>query len=512
MQYNWNDVKAKTSKVMQLILAGFFDIRMKNLYGKFYMREVLEYCKREQKNNQEGMDQRKNILNKIRTIGIEVVSAERHFDVSMLNHLILYGFRSDFDVLFSDENIKTYHNLVRSITLARNAIMHDLAIEEDHLTIMRVITEAVLASEALLNFLEKSSEWRGRGKGTFITGMRREIAEIREMLLSNQFTFKQNQHDHQISIRPITLLHEDESIFNDLYLRLCAYRKAFRSGNQKSINQETSALQEVMQQVFEIYERNQHSNASLAQRAYCIVMQYNVYVEKYSEFIRELNYGYGNSSNICAQYAETAFAKLMDLVIREQPKSITFEDTQCRISITPEGGSLFLYSQKSISKEQAVDFSLPREKWLALASIIRKVTAFFLITTEDAVAVELRSPLELKKCAPLDGHSYYDEDFRINFDISYINRELSEYYDSFRVEVSNVLSLTFFSQGSYIYHSISPEATLGDIGVSEDECLTLFSELIRELYPSKDVVISNKFESKVYSDMSGGFKLRFIIR
>lgn len=334
MPYSLNDIKDETVKMMQLILADFFDIRMNSLYGKSYMREVLVYCNCKQNDgsiNQDQKAQKTIIRDKIKAVGIEVVSAKEHFDISMLYHLIAYGFQSDFDSLFSDENIniRTFHDLMRNIGTARNKIMHDMSIERDPLPIISSTIDAISDSEALLNFLEKTGNLDLSTKSTYIAEMRGEVARIEEMLLPYRSAYKQPQHNQQASIRPNNPpLHEANSIFDDLYLTLCACRKAFRLGNQININQESSALGKLMQQVFELSERNRYINVRVAQSADDIVTQYNMYVEKYNEFVQELSSGSESRANVCAQYAEEAFSILMDLVLRAQSRYISPEDTQ----------------------------------------------------------------------------------------------------------------------------------------------------------------------------------------
>lgn len=183
-----------------------------------------------------------------------------------------------------------------------------------------------------------------------------------------------------------------------------------------------------------------------------------------------------------------------------------------KLSVFSDRGSLFLYSSDSPSKEQASSYSVSETEWYTLTHIIKKFVALMFHTSEDLVSINPFSKLSDKKCAPLDGYLYYDKDFRIDFSISFINTKKHQKYDSFHIDASDTLSLSFFKNGDYIYHTVPVDSTLGDLGIDEDLCLSLSRELIQFLNPYETIVTGDFFEPKVYSDKSGSFELQFITK
>lgn len=187
-------------------------------------------------------------------------------------------------------------------------------------------------------------------------------------------------------------------------------------------------------------------------------------------------------------------------------------DIQYRLSLRSDGGSLFIYSRESISKENAKGYSVTESEWEQITCVLAECIAFLHSTDPEFVAITLQDSLEDKKCAPLDGYSYYDKQFRINFGVSYITLKKSAIYDSAHIDVSNVMELSFFNKGSYIYHAIPVDSTLADIGLDEEICIKLSKKLIEVLHPNKKVVVGDKFDIKVYSDFSGGYKLHYLLK
>lgn len=207
---NWSEIESHISGMMKSLLFGFFDTRMRNVYGSNYMCEVQAYCIREE-SNPEGKVQRHAILDKIRANGLDAVSPKDDFDVSILGSLIRFGFRSDFESLFSGSNLKAYKDKVRAIVEARNKVSHDLPLTKDELKWMYVLSDAVLASESLLDFLECSSEWNERGKASYITGIRVQLNSIRELMLTS--------NSHKGSAR-IAVVDAERNIINGMQLEL----------------------------------------------------------------------------------------------------------------------------------------------------------------------------------------------------------------------------------------------------------------------------------------------------
>lgn len=156
---------------------------MQSVYGDRYMQEVADYCQRESKSTN-GKYQRDAIRGKIKEFGIDVVIPKTHFDISILNHLILYAFRPAFDDLFVGENKKTYRAMIRRITLARDDISHNLSIETDQIKIIQILTNAIIASEAFLEFLISSDECKRAYSTDSFVEMQKDIEEFKRKLLS----------------------------------------------------------------------------------------------------------------------------------------------------------------------------------------------------------------------------------------------------------------------------------------------------------------------------------------
>lgn len=187
-------------------------------------------------------------------------------------------------------------------------------------------------------------------------------------------------------------------------------------------------------------------------------------------------------------------------------------NVQYRLWLSSDSGSLFIYSGESVSEENAQAYSVKESEWAEIANIIAEYVAFLYHTSPEFVTITLRDKLNGKKCAPLDGYSYYDEQFRINFAVSYITSKRSKIYDSVHVDVSNVLSLSFFHKGNYIFRAIPADSTLADIGLDEENAIMLSKKLLEALHPNNKIIAGNRFELKVYSDYSGGYKLHYLLK
>lgn len=186
-------------------------------------------------------------------------------------------------------------------------------------------------------------------------------------------------------------------------------------------------------------------------------------------------------------------------------------NVQYRVSFSDSEGSLFLYSADSKSKEHACRYTMPQNVWVTFQKLIRRYVSSLFHTEEDYVAVTLRDTLD-KKCAPIDGTSYFDKEFRINFEVSFLTGRIYDTYDSFRVDVGHSFSLTFFKNGSYIYHTIPADSRLTDLGLDEEACVAISKELLEFLHPNNELVTATQFESKVFSDFSGGYYLRYLVK
>ncbi len=185
---------------------------------------------------------------------------------------------------------------------------------------------------------------------------------------------------------------------------------------------------------------------------------------------------------------------------------------QYRISYIDGTGTLFLYSKDSESAKKPLAFDIPEEHWNELEKQLCKFTALLYHTTEDCVAVKRYGRLNGKKCAPFDGCRHYDDEFRIALKISHIS-DYEGVYDTvcFDVEEDSVY-LCFYKGEDYVHCFVPKDATLSDLGLDEEQLLAASESLIRAANPNKEIVCEKRFRSKVYSDMSGGYTLRFITK
>lgn len=196
----------------------------------------------------------------------------------------------------------------------------------------------------------------------------------------------------------------------------------------------------------------------------------------------------------------------------ENIEHMTATDVQYRITFSTKEGSLFLYSKESSSKEKALSYSMSQEEWDKISGVVESLTAILFHTKKDFVSVTPYDQFKNKKCAPLDGHSYYDSEFRINFGIQFLGGNDLKMYDSVRVDVSDKFLLTFYKKGDYIYKTVPTDSTLTDFNLDETECVKFSKKLLECLYPNKKIIVAENFHTKIYSDLSGGFILDFIVK
>jgi len=107
---------------------------------------------------------------------------------------------------------------------------------------------------------------------------------------------------------------EFQNLLKTLYNKLIEYRSAFRSGDGERINAASNDVSAMMQQMFSLCEECQLDNEELSNKANEIVVQYDRYVERYMDFVKELRRKYGKKSNELAAVAEEEFKRLMDIV------------------------------------------------------------------------------------------------------------------------------------------------------------------------------------------------------
>ena len=170
---------------------------------------------------------------------------------------------------------------------------------------------------------------------------------------------------------------------------------------------------------------------------------------------------------------------------------------------------IILYSPES-SKGNTVKHDFSEEEWKRFAAAIRKVVSVLVNTEEKRVAVSKRIAVGIKDCAPCDG-MYFDEQYRIRFDVNCLEESVSNRFQSLHFEISNNLAkLTLFDRGTYVFESVPEDTPLSYFDIDEAKLISATEELIALTEPCSETVVSSHFENTVYSDKSGGYYLKYI--
>ena len=157
--------------------------------------------------------------------------------------------------------------------------------------------------------------------------------EFEFYLCNNQIValknFDENQQSVQKLLRTIKLNTEDEAVqensenttdaekqFANLLRQLLTvindYRLAFKNGNQNEINRTTEQLNQTIKLVAD--EHYYDTYPDIAACAYNVIGIYNAYCQRYTDFINELQSGYGENLNYKALLAEKELDNLVNCI------------------------------------------------------------------------------------------------------------------------------------------------------------------------------------------------------
>lgn len=230
---------------------------------------------------------------------------------------------------------------------------------------------------------------------------------------------------------------------------------------------------------------------------------------RFSQFINENKSEYSENSMISGDSAQkkTNVAKTQVGELTEDASSYF-----CRVTFSSlHGGSIFFYSPKS-TKENIVHVNITEAFWNEFVILCKQILCVvFGKVSEKEILVKKKKPLGIYKCAPDDGYRYYDEEYRIDFDIKYIHSEDSEKYDSINIDCDDKFEISLFKKGEYVFRGTSEDTSLADYGIDE---LILYKKAIAMIkFVTRDhyCMISKKFRRDVYSDGSGGYVLDYFI-
>ena len=184
----------------------------------------------------------------------------------------------------------------------------------------------------------------------------------------------------------------------------------------------------------------------------------------------------------------------------------------CKVSYSSSyGGSIFFYSEKSTA-ENNVRINVTEEFWNQFVLLCKQIMCvLFPEVSEQEVLIKRKKPLGIYECAPDDGHSYYDEKYRINFDVKYIHGKDPEKYDSARIECDDGFEISLFKNGEYVFRGSSDETTLTYYGIDEKALYKTAVAMIKFVSRDPYCMISEAFRRNVFSDGSGGYIVDYLI-
>lgn len=195
---------------------------------------------------------------------------------------------------------------------------------------------------------------------------------------------------------------------------------------------------------------------------------------------------------------------------REIKSEVWAEDYFFKLSLFSDQGSLFIYSPECHDETDIVKINITEEIWNNFVMCCKKlIMAVFPGVTYNHISIKKEKELGEYLCAPDDGYSHYNEQYRLDFKISFI-RNNYEKYDSVHFDIGSSFEVSFFHHGNYAFRNTSDNIRLIDFGIDENEMINAAEEMIRFVTRKKDIIVSNKFRRNVYSDGSGGYFLDFV--
>lgn len=196
---------------------------------------------------------------------------------------------------------------------------------------------------------------------------------------------------------------------------------------------------------------------------------------------------------------------------REIKSAVWANDYFFKLSLlSDDGGSLFIYSPECHFEADKVKINITEEIWNSFERCCKNlITAAFPGVTYNQISIKKKKELGEYLCAPDDGYNHYNEQYRLDFEISFI-RNNYEKYDSVRFDIGSSFEVSLFHHGNYAYRDTNASIKLADFGIDEIEMINAAEEMIRFVTRKKDVIISNKFRRNIFSDGSGGYFLDFV--
>ena len=184
---DWSQYEKPVLKIAKVILADFFDIRMRRLYGENYSEIILKYAEE----NKENSDSRvSSICGPIcEKRGINAQDLVDQFDISALNHLILFAELAEdeskqpiyYGAFSSRKERNDFSSHIGKITRQRNVAKHNDNVL-DSFECIKHINDMVFCLSEFLLFLERST-WNDSPKRTYITRMENDLRSLKQELL-----------------------------------------------------------------------------------------------------------------------------------------------------------------------------------------------------------------------------------------------------------------------------------------------------------------------------------------
>lgn len=150
-------------------------------------------------------------------------------------------------------------------------------------------------------------------------------------------------------------------------------------------------------------------------------------------------------------------------------------------------------------KELRINSKISFEEWKQLSDIIKKIFSLLFRTSETMVSISLNAPSE-------SGIIY--------FNVNYLSNYKPDYYDSLviKIDAPNRVDLCLFDiNGDYVFHSVTPGTPLSYFAIDEAKLIEAIKPLVTFVENTSQIIFSDHFETKVYSDYSGGYYLKYLL-
>lgn len=169
------------------------------------------------------------------------------------------------------------------------------------------------------------------------------------------------------------------------------------------------------------------------------------------------------------------------------------------ICLSTERDSWIMLRSRWDEKKLRINSKISNEEWKQLSDIIKKIFAVLFRTSEKMVSVTQDDPSE-------SGIVY--------FKVNYLSNYKPDYYHSLliKIEQRNSVELCPFDiNGNYVFHSVPAETPLSYFEIDELELIEVIKPLVTFVENTSQISFSDHFETKVYSDCSGGYYLKYLI-